>query len=98
VFDRSTDRHAECKQQDLAPRIKCCTKDNITYWPSVFKSLEDENELRGGVDGDTHNRLHDVDNKESNGLENENPKSCLRVAMAIKKEAPKTGRQDIRNS
>ena len=44
----------------------------------------------------TDNRPHDVDNKESDGLENGNPKSCLKVA--IKKEAPKTRGQDIRES
>jgi len=36
--------------------------------------------------------------KRAMGLEYENPKSCLKVAMAMKKEAPKTSRQDIRNS
>ena len=33
---------------------------DITYWSSVYKSSEDENELRG----DTDNRPDDVDNKE----------------------------------
>ena len=68
MFDCITDCHTECKQQDLAPSIKCCTKDDVTYWPSVFKSSEDENELGDDVDGDTDDRPDDVDNKESDGF------------------------------
>ena len=36
--------------------------------------------------------------KRAMGLEYENPNSCLNVAMAIKKAAPKTSRQDIRKN
>ena len=65
MFNRITDRHTKRKQQDLTSSIKCCTKDDITYWPSVFKSTEDENELRNDVDGDTDERPEDVDYEES---------------------------------
>jgi hypothetical protein len=68
VFDRITDRHTKRKQQDLTTSIKCCTKDDITYWPSVFKSTEDENELRDDVDGDADERPEDVDYEESDGF------------------------------
>jgi len=36
--------------------------------------------------------------KRAMGLEYENPKSCLKVAIAIKKAALKMSRQDIRKS
>ena len=68
MFDRITDRHTKRKQQDLASSIKCCTKDDITYWPSVFKSTEDENELGDDVDGDTDERPDDVDYEKSDGF------------------------------
>ena len=68
MFNRITDRHTKREQQDLTSSIKCCTKDDITYWPSVFKSTEDENELRDDVDGDTDERPEDVDYEESDGF------------------------------
>ena len=68
MFDRITDRHTKRKQQDLTSSIKCCTKDDITYWPSVFKSTEDENELGDDVDGDTDERPDDVDYEKSDGF------------------------------
>jgi len=36
--------------------------------------------------------------KRGMGLEYENPKTCLKVAMAMKKEAPNTSRQDMRKN
>jgi hypothetical protein len=68
VFNRIADRHAKRKQQNLPSSIKCCTKDDVTYWPSVFKSTEDENELRDDVDGDTDEWPDDVDYEESDGF------------------------------
>jgi hypothetical protein len=52
----------------LTSSIECCTEDDITYWPSVFESTEDENELRDDVDGDTDERPEDVDYEESDGF------------------------------
>jgi len=52
----------------LTSSIKCCAKDDITYWPSVFKSTEDKNELRDDVNGDTDERPEDVDYEESDGF------------------------------
>ena len=68
MFNRITDCHTKRKQQDLTTSIKCCTEDDVTYWPSVFKSTEDEDELRDDVDGDADNRPDDVDYKESDGF------------------------------
>ena len=68
MFNRITDRHTKRKQEDLTSSIKCCTEDDVTYWPSVFKSTEDENELRDDVDGDTDERPEDVDYEESDGF------------------------------
>lgn len=68
MLNRITDCHTKRKQQDLTSSIKCCTKDDITYWPSVFKSTEDENELRDDVDGYTDERPEDVDYEESDGF------------------------------
>lgn len=68
MFNCITDRHAECEQQDLASSIKYCTKDDIAYWPSVFKCTEDEDKLRDDVDRNTDNRPDDIDYEESDGF------------------------------
>ena len=68
MFNRITDRHTKRKQQDLTSSIKCCTKDDVTYWPSVFKSTEDENELRDDINGDADERPEDIDYEESDGF------------------------------
>jgi hypothetical protein len=68
MFNRIANRHTKREQQDLTSSIKCCTKDDITYWPSVFKCTEDEDELGDDVDGDTDERPDDVDYEERNGF------------------------------
>jgi hypothetical protein len=52
----------------LTSSIKHCTKDGITYWPSIFKCPEDEDELGDDVDGDTDQRPDYVDYEKSNGF------------------------------
>ena len=65
MFNRITNRHTKRKQQHLTSSKKRCAKDDIAYWPSVFKRAEDEDELRDNVDGDTDERPDDVDYEES---------------------------------
>ena len=60
--------HTERKQQDLTSSIKCCTEDDITDWPSVFKSTEDQDKLGDDVYRDADERPDDVDYEESNGF------------------------------
>lgn len=68
MFDRVTNCHTERKQQHLTSSIKRCTKDDITYWPSIFECAEDEDELGDDVDGDTNQRPDYVDYEESDGF------------------------------
>jgi len=68
VFNRITNRHTKRKQQHLTSCIKRCSKNDITYWPSVFKGTEDEDKLGDDVDGDTDERPDDVDYEESDGF------------------------------
>ena len=68
MLNRIANRHTECKQQHLSSSIKCCTKYDITDWPSIFKSTKNEDELRDDIDRDTAKRPDDVDNEESDGL------------------------------
>ena len=67
MLNRIANRHTECKQQHLSSSIKCCTKDDITDWPSIFKSTKTEDELWDDIDRDTDERP-DIDNKESDGF------------------------------
>jgi hypothetical protein len=68
MLDRIANCHAERKQQDLASSVKCCTKDDITDWPSVLQSTEDEDELGDDVYGDADERPEDVDYEKSDGF------------------------------
>ena len=68
MFNCITNCYTKCKQQHLASSKKHCTKDDIAYWPSVFKHVEDKDELRDNVDGDTDKKPDDVDYEESDGF------------------------------
>jgi len=68
MLNRIADRHTKCKQQDLTSSIKCCAKDNITNWPSVFQCTEDKDKLGDDVDRDADKRPENVDYEERDGL------------------------------
>jgi len=61
MLDSITDRHAEREQQNLRDCPERSAEDDITNGPAVFKSAEDEDELRDDVDDSTDQWPEDVD-------------------------------------
>ena len=65
MFNCIANRRTEREQQHLTSSIKCCTKDDVTYGPSVFKCTEDKDELGDDIDGDTDERPNNIDYEQS---------------------------------
>jgi hypothetical protein len=68
VFDSVAYRDTESEQNDLADREKRSAENDIAYWPSVFKSAEDKDELRDDVYDGADQRPENVYNPQSDRL------------------------------
>ena len=60
MLDRVTYRNAEREQEDLPDGVEGDAKDDVTDGPAVLECLEDEHELRDGVDDDADHRPNQV--------------------------------------
>lgn len=77
MFDGITNRNTERKQEDLGDGEKGSAKHNITNWPPILESPEDQDELRNYVYDDADEWPQDIDYPETDGLVETEPGKLL---------------------